>query len=211
MQLMIRIMLPAAPPFLRHAGSPIPSEGLRSVTRAPAPLHHPPLLPTCVSSCRSIGDTLRSNDRRPAPPSSSVSSVTLLPCSRTPSPLRHFFNTPLRHLVHPLRRRTLAPPPLPFLPLHLKTEEWRDVSFTTKVETHPRRRRRRLPLLLCHGVNTNEEEMSPLLCPHLSLWPGDMHTHRCLSASLYAPASHLPCHHVRPDAIISFETSCRLH
>lgn len=96
----------------------------------------------------------------------------------------------------------------PFLPLHLKTEEWRDVSFTTKVETHPRRR---LPLLLCHGVNTNEEEMSPLLCPHLSLWPGDMHTHRCLSASLYAAASHLPCHRVRPDAIISFETSCGLH
>lgn len=156
----------------------------RACDPSPMPLHIPctPPPPTCVSSCRSIGDTLRSNDRRPAPPSSSVSSVTLLSCSRTPSPLRHFFNTPLRHLVHPLRRRTLAPLPLPFLPFHLKTEERRDVSFTTKVETHPRRHLP-LPLLLCHGVNTNEEEMSPLLCPHLSLWPGDMHTHRCLSAS----------------------------
>lgn len=54
-----------------------------------------------------------------------------------------------------------------------------------------------LPLLLCHGVNTNEEEMSPLLCPHLSLWPGDMHTHRCLSASASQPLFTLLPHTYR--------------
>lgn len=75
------------------------------------PLH--PLLPspTCISPCRSIGDTLCSNDSCLAPPSFSFSSVTLLSCSWTPSSFRHFFNTLLRHLVHPLLRHTLTPPP----------------------------------------------------------------------------------------------------
>ncbi len=90
-------------------------------------------------------------------------------------------NATLRHLVHPLLRHTLThtPPSLPPL-RHLKTKERRDVSFTTKVEAHPHRH---LLLLFRHGVITNEEEMSPLLCPHLSQWRRDMHTHPCLSVS----------------------------
>lgn len=91
----------------------------------------------------------------------------------------------------------------PSLPSHhLKTEERRDVSFTTKVETHPRRH---LPFLLLfrHGVNTNEEKMSPLLCPHLSQWPRDMHTHPCLSVS----ASLTLLSHTYP-VIISIMIQC---
>lgn len=69
-----------------------------------------------------------------------------------------------------------SPPPFP---PSFRDVEWKDVSFTTKVEMHPRRHL----LLFCHGVNTNEEEMSPLLCPHLSQRPRDMHTYPCLSIS----------------------------
>lgn len=94
-----------------------------------------------------------------------------------------FLNTILRRLLHPLHRHTLTHtsiPPFPPPLRHLKTKEQRDVSFTTKVEMHPHRH---LLLLFRHGVNTNEEEMSPLLCPHLSQWPRDMHTHPYLSVS----------------------------
>lgn len=104
-----------------------------------------------------------------------------------------FLNAILRPLMHSSEAHSRAhtPPPSPLR--HLKTKEWRDVSFTTKVETHPHRHLL-LPLLLFrHGVNTNEEEMSPLLCPHLSRWPRDTHTHPCLS---HSPVSHLLCHHL---------------
>lgn len=86
--------------------------------------------------------------------------------------LSDFFNTPLRLLAHQLLRHTLPPSPFPIIC------KWRtkDVSFTTKVEMHLHQCP---PSPTCsrHGVNTNEEEMSPLLCPHLSQWPRDLQTH----------------------------------
>lgn len=135
--------------------------GLRSVTHAPPRILHPTA--ARLPHCRLIGRMLSANDRCLAPPSFSFSSVTLLSCSRTPSSLRHFFKHLTASPRAPTRQiRTHRLPPLSFC--HLKTKQWRDVSFTTKVETQPHRHL----LLFRHGVNTNEEEMSPLLCPHLS-------------------------------------------
>lgn len=81
-----------------HAGSSIPSEGLDPSPVVSCRCRPPDLR---LLSCRSVRDALSSNDTRPAPPPPppsppppSVSSVTLLPCSRTLPPLRHFSDTP---------------------------------------------------------------------------------------------------------------------
>lgn len=163
--------------------------GLRSVTHAPPHTRLPS--PTCISHHCSIGGTLGSNDRCLAPPSFSFSSVILLFRSWTPSSFRYFFK---QHTAHTLKHTSIPPPPPPLR--HLKTKERGDVSFTTKVETHPHRH---LLLLFRHGVNTNEEEMSPLLCPHLSQRPRDIHTHPCLSLLLCFYLSHSPVSH--PSAV----------
>lgn len=162
-------------------GAQFPS---RAAICHPCPSTHTHTLPplpfrTCISHSRSIGGTLSANDR-----CRRTSLFLLLICHLALLQLDSLLFRALffkRHTASPRaptpQKHTHALPPL----RHLKTEEHGDVSFTTKVETHPHRHL--LLLLFRHGVNTNEEEMSPLLCPHLSQRPSDMHTHPCLSVS----------------------------
>lgn len=182
-QLMIRITAACCPSIPTACWEPNSLRGLRSVTHIP--LYSALPTRTCISHRYSVGVTLSSNDRRLTPLSSS--SISLLSHSWIPFffKLFFFFFFTVQHTASPrvplpqIHTRTqmhTSPPPLP---PSFRDVEWKDVSFTTKVETHPLRHL----LLFRHGVNTNEEEMSPLLCPHLSPRPRDMHTYPCLSIS----------------------------
>lgn len=97
------------------------------------------------------------------------------------------YHTPLSCLsISLIHSHTHTYPPTFFPSLSFRDMKWKYVSFTTKVETHPHRH---LSLLLLrHGVNTNEEEMSPRLCPHLSLQTKG-HAHLSPAFCLYI--SHL--------------------
>lgn len=181
-QLMIRITAACCPTIPTACWEPNSLRGLRSVTHI---LPHSVLpIPTCISYRHSIGVTLSSNDRCLTPPF--FSSVSLLSHSWIPSSSNLFFFFFFNHAPYCIPSGTpssdtytpmhTSPPPFP---PSFRDVEWKDISFTTKVEMHPRRHL----LLFCHGVNTNEEEMSPLLCPHLSQRPRDMHTYPCLSIS----------------------------
>lgn len=183
-QLMIWITAACCPAIPAACWEPNSLRVLRSVTHAPTPSPPPPPSPLVIqwkTHCALMADAWHLP----------FSASHLSPCSPAVwfPLLSDFFNTPLRLLAYPLLRQAL-PAPLP----SQKTE---DVSFTTKVEMHPHHYPTIPPTpssVFRHGVNTNEEEMSPLPCPHLSQQPRDI-AHSCLPLCASLTVSHPLCHH----------------
>lgn len=140
-----------------------------------AALRHPP---TPSPSRHSVEDALRSNGRCLAPPF-----FLLLICHLALLPSDSLFSqTSLTPHCASLRTRSSdrhsQPPPPPF------TKDRRRLIYNQGGNAPSPLPHHLLPPFFRHGVNTNEEEMSLLPCPHLSQWPRDVHPHAYLSVHL---------------------------